>query len=408
MPISIIIPLLATLYAVPSLAQTPAPETSTVPAVTSAEPSFNYYFKSSYEDSARDFDTLFARLKPSYPQASTLEYQYSQGTIKSYFFPAPQTENLLIMISGTHGIEGFTGSAVQRYLMDNQDLKLKKTSVLMVHGFNLYGFKNWRRVNENNVDLNRNFVIDRAAFKPDDSAYTGLNGFLNPAEPPVTGFFSHALFLGQAVLNIARSSVEALRASILKGQYSFPRGIFYGGAELQPQAGLIEALTAEYVKPSYKKVFIIDLHTGYGERAKLHLLAGKAAEPNSQALLKVFSRDQIDFADKKKFYAVQGEMLAYFVNRIRHPQHQGPVPETSAVTFEYGTLDSQKLTGSIESLRRMILENQNFQHPGDERSAKEIHDLFREMFYPSAPEWRAAVLKQTDEKMSQVFTYLEK
>lgn len=361
------------------------------------------YFKNSYEESQQHFDELYTRAKNTNPKAEVLDYQYSEGTIKSYFFPpVEKAENLLILISGTHGIEAFTGSAVQRYLLD-QKLNLKKTAVLMVHGMNLYGFKNFRRVNENNIDLNRNFVLDRSSFQSDDAHYGLLNDFLNPANPPRTGFFQHAIFIGKAVMNIVRHSIEALRSSILKGQYSFPKGIFYGGDRIQPQAGLIEALIEEYVSASYKKIMLIDLHTGYGERGRLHLLAGKTADPNSRELARIFGEDSIDFADKKNFYAVQGEMLTYFITKIK----KKTASETVGVTFEYGTLDSQKTLGSIESLRRVILENQNFHHPAEEVDAKNIQHLYREMFYPSDLKWREQVIKQTDEKMTKALSYLE-
>lgn len=386
MPIIILISLAAAFYSSPALAQAPA------------------YFKATYEQSQQHFDELFKRLKKDNPKAEVLEYQYSEGTIKSYFFPpAGKAENLLILISGTHGIEAFTGSAVQRYLLE-QTPRHQKTAVLMIHGLNLYGFKNFRRVNENNIDLNRNFVLDRSSFQSDDSQYGNLNEFLNPAQPPRTGFIQHMLFIGKAVVNIVRHSIETLRIAILKGQYSYPKGIFYGGDRVQAQAGLLEALIEEYIRGrSHQKIFLIDLHTGYGERGRLHLLAGKAADPNSRALARIFGESEIDFADKKNFYAVQGELLTYFITKITAKTSS----EITGVTFEYGTLDSQKTTGSIESLRRVILENQNFHHPAKAEAAKEIHNLYREMFYPSDVEWRQQVLQQTDEKMKKVLTYLE-
>ena len=70
---------------------------------------------------------------------------------------------------------------------------------------------------------------------------------------------------------------------------------------------------------------------------------------------------------------------------------------------EYGTLDSQKTLGSIESLRRVVLENQNFHFAAAADTSAEIKSLYREMFYPFDPIWRAAILKQTDEKIDQDF-----
>ena len=360
------------------------------------------YFKESFEDCDKDFTQQFYRIKKNHPKSEIHEFQYSEGRIKSYFFPATKEQkNLLVMISGTHGIEGFTGSAVQRWLLD-QKINNEKTAILMIHGFNLYGFKNGRRVNENNIDLNRNFILSRNQFEIEDGGYADLDSLLNPKTPPELDFYSRYTFILKSIFNIAKYSLETLRSSILKGQYSYPNGVFYGGVLTQVQGMLISDLVQTYMKP-YKKILLIDLHTGYGERSKLHLLAGKAAESNSLVLQKIFKADEIDFSDKKKFYAVQGEMLVYFANKIRLTVNA----EIAGVVFEYGTIGSQKTLGAIESLRRVVLENQNFHFPATAETSSEIKLLYREMFYPSDENWRRAVLQQTAEKMKEIFTYLD-
>lgn len=358
------------------------------------------FFKNTFEESDKNFDEIFAPIRAKNNLAEVYQFLYSQGNIKSYYIPAEGSQkNLLVMISGVHGVEGFAGSAVQRYLLSN-GLKIRNTGILMIHGFNQWGFKNIRRVNENNIDLNRNFIIDRNHFKPDDSQYALLTDFINPPGRPAENLLEHGIFLLKAIYKIARYSIEPLRSSILRGQYSFEKGLFFGGKEPQEQQLMLQQLIAKYFKP-YKKVVLIDLHTGYGQRGKLHLLAGKSAEANSQELRKIFSENEIDFADKKHFYAVQGEMITYFGEQI----FEATRADIVGVTFEYGTLDSQTIAGSIESLRRMILENQDQHNPGSTDHDK-IKNLFREMFYPSDQQWRARVLTQTDEKMQRVISYL--
>lgn len=362
------------------------------------------YFKNTYEECDSNFNEIFSKILVHNPKAEVFQYLYEQGNIKTYFVPATESaDHLLILISGTHGIEAFAGSAVQRHWLDQDNLNLKHTSLLLIHGFNLFGFKNERRVNENNVDLNRSFILNRSQFKPDDQKYALLDSFLNPSDSPSVNFLSRPLFIINAVVKIAQNSMEALRAAVLKGQYTYPKGIFYGGNAPVSQELMIDQLVARYVTPNYKKVLIVDLHTGYGARGRLHLLAGKSTEPNSAALVKVFGENQIDFADKKNFYAVEGEMIVYFAKKIS----EKTFGEISGVTFEFGTLDSQKTLGSIESLRRVVLENQNFHNPADAETSNEIKNLYREMFYPSSSEWRAGVLRQADERLKQVFSYLE-
>lgn len=359
------------------------------------------YFMETYDQSDRAFVEQFANLKKINPKATIHQFRYSDGTIRSFFFPAKQKqENLLIMISGTHGIEGLAGSAVQRWFLD-QNINTDKTAILMIHGFNIYGFKTYRRVNENNIDLNRNFILARDVFKTNDLEYTKLNSFLNPETSPSVNIFSHLGFIFRAAYNVATQSMESLRTSILKGQYSHAKGIFYGGDSNAIQSALILDLVASYMKP-YKKIFLIDLHTGYGKKSKLHLFAGRSNDANAAVLNQIFDKNEIDYSDKKNFYQTEGDVITYFIDKIR----LNVDAEISGIVFEYGTLDSQTTLGSIESLRRVILENQNFHYPTDTESSKKIAHLYLEMFYPSDPTWRSSILEQTNARMQQVFKYL--
>ena len=63
------------------------------------------------------------------------------------------------MLSGTHGPESYTGSAIQLSWLQQQEKFISSSlAVLNIHGVNPYGWAFCSRTNENNVDLNRNFV----------------------------------------------------------------------------------------------------------------------------------------------------------------------------------------------------------------------------------------------------------
>ena len=92
----------------------------------------------------------------------------------------------LVISSGIHGVEGYFGSAVQLALL--QQLKLanhrKNIRYVLIHGVNPYGFAQGRRVNEDNTDLNRNFMLNVSAYAGAPEGYARLNGLLNPPSPP--------------------------------------------------------------------------------------------------------------------------------------------------------------------------------------------------------------------------------
>src|SRR5690606_24922310 len=94
------------------------------------------------------------------------------------------SERVLVVQSGTHGVEGFCGSGIQIGLLKSGVWKERPEgmSVVFVHAVNPYGFSWLRRVNEDNVDLNRNFVNHFTGDYPDNPGYRELRDLICPAE----------------------------------------------------------------------------------------------------------------------------------------------------------------------------------------------------------------------------------
>ena len=114
------------------------------------------------------------------------------------------SEHLMISISGTHGVEGHCGSAIQVSLLEyisNTTNKLPiaplfanytfennnadSPIIIFVHALNPFGFHFSRRNNENNVDINRNYKTNKqwkefVAKAKSSSAYEALNDYFNP------------------------------------------------------------------------------------------------------------------------------------------------------------------------------------------------------------------------------------
>lgn len=311
-------------------------------------------------------------------------------------------KNLVVITSGLHGIEGYAGSAVQSHLLRKLNAETNFTNdYLFVHALNPYGFKNYLRGNRNNIDLNRNLVVRNADFQRENKSYADINNFLNPTTKARVHDYSQYTFIFDALKMILRFSIESLRQSILTGQYQFEKGIYYGGTIHQYQRQIIDQLYDTVFK-NYNYVFVIDLHTGYGQKNKLHVLANSKDQPTALELKKVFA-DAVDFGDKEKFYSVQGDLISYLEAKASPANGQ----QIAGVVFEFGTLDSQKTLGSIESLRRMVLENQQRHFGSDEATSKIVKNQFLEMFYPSASEWRETILVQTDMQMEKVTDYLK-
>jgi hypothetical protein len=340
------------------------------------------YFRESYNESRDAFRI----------EASSLAKKYKGASQASFNVPAKKNKNGLIIISsGVHGVEGFTGSAVQRMMMEEfmTDENLASTGFLFIHGLNPYGFKNNRQMTENNVNLNRNSSPTNELYKTKNTGYPAMMDLINPQGSVDTGSAGNIFFELRAIRKIISAGMPALRQALLQGQYEFPKGVYYGGSAPESQ---IKSITPFIIKFSagYPFIMNIDIHTGYGERGKLHLFPNPINDKKIKAMAeKVFDGYSIDWPDNKDFYTVTGDFPGHLEKIIT----QGAF---LPMTFEYGTLDSQTTVGSIKSIHLTLLENQgfNFGYKSD-KDKNEVEKNFREMYFPSSPAWRTKVISDS-------------
>ena len=88
-------------------------------------------------------------------------------------------ERVMVVLSGTHGVEGFCGSGAQlHWLLGPGPAALPRgIAALLVHAVNPFGFAWQRRVDHQNIDLNRNF-IDWSEPVPHNDPYDALADLL--------------------------------------------------------------------------------------------------------------------------------------------------------------------------------------------------------------------------------------
>jgi hypothetical protein len=177
-------------------------------------------------------------------------------------------DKVLVMIAGTHGVEGFCGSGAQIDWLRRGELVQLPTgmAVLMIHGVNPYGFAWLRRVTHENVDLNRNWV-DFSAPLPANPGYDELADAIVPAEWTEDSQAKSAPILGAYGQT---HGAMALQQALSGGQHRHPKGVFFGGVAPTWSRQTQTAIYAHFLG-SATKVAIIDYHTGlgpwgYGER----------------------------------------------------------------------------------------------------------------------------------------------
>jgi octopine/nopaline transport system ATP-binding protein len=180
-------------------------------------------------------------------------------------------KHTLVINSGTHGVEGAYGSACQTEFLKqlaNSGLAAD-TNVIFIHLINPWGTAWGRRVNEDNVDLNRNF-IDWSMKRPANKAYASLNPIftIDKLSGPILAKADRAFAQAEKKLGSERALMSVIEA----GQYDFADGVFFGGKGPVWSNGTLRDILARFVANA-ETVIVFDLHTGAGPFAYPALLA---------------------------------------------------------------------------------------------------------------------------------------
>ena len=208
---------------------------------------------------------------------------------------------MLLHTTGMHGVEAYTGSAVQLALLDSPPVPGPDEALILVHVLNPYGMAWLRRTNENNVDLNRNFLVNGEAFEGVPQLYRQLDPLLNPQSPP-----GRDGFRVRAPAFAMRHGFLHVKQAIAEGQYEYARGLFYGGPELQEGPRLYCAWLREHVSDA-TYVFALDLHTGLGRRGTDTVVAEAAYGATvPSALGPALERTLVDPHKPSVAYTVRG------------------------------------------------------------------------------------------------------
>jgi predicted deacylase len=178
-------------------------------------------------------------------------------TTEVFWLGPLRAQKVLVLISATHGIEGFVGAAVQRDLLVRlrQSYGLPEdTAILLVFALNPWGFARRRRCDEQGIDLNRNF-IDFAQPLPVNSGYDALQSaiYLEDRAQRQQLFDDFRQQHGQHEFEFAISG----------GQYSDSQGPFYGGHAPAHGRRVIESLIERY-QLAQRDLAVVDIHSGLG------------------------------------------------------------------------------------------------------------------------------------------------
>jgi hypothetical protein len=292
---------------------------------------------------------------------------------------APHPTSALVVSSGVHGVEGFFGSAVQLAFLESLSPHWQPppdTAFVFIHALNPFGFAWQRRFNEENVDLNRNFLLA-------DEEYTGA--------PPLCGTLRRALMKcairprwvpvdPRFALLALRHGVQSLWETLPVGQYDFADWLFFGGKARSQTAQLLDQFLPSLLENCEETVHL-DFHTGLGRWADCKLLLSEGDTSEGAAWWKSHfaAENVVEARSVHGRYQIRGGFGAWL--RARFPQSR-----YRFATAEFGTYSPMRV------IRALADELHWHAQLGTQFPEHRARRRLTETFAPRNPRWRAKTL----------------
>lgn len=208
-------------------------------------------------------------------------------------FGARRPRRAFVLSSGTHGTEGFAGSAAQLALVQMllPELRLPDDmSIVLLHAINPFGFAWGRRVNENNVDLNRNFV-EPAVFEAADCPH-GYQALFDALHPRDIAPQLDAPARQQLIDLWSSQGWRTFHQAVFGGQYRHAQGLQFGGHRREAGARHLLSLVREHLD-SVEQLAWIDIHSGLGDFSACELITSARPDEPRYRHANLVWRDQV-------------------------------------------------------------------------------------------------------------------
>ena len=289
----------------------------------------------------------------------------------------PAAPALLMTTSACHGIEGFCGSAVQTGLLRQGPPGDAAVALLHVHAVNPHGFSYGRRVTQENVDLNRNF-IDFGAALPDNPGYEQIHDLLLPPHWPPAPDVERAL---QAFRE--RAGPRGWQAAVSQGQYRHADGLYFGGLAPTWSNTAFRRVLREQV--GQRRAFSwIDLHTGLGPRGVGERIFASMDEGAALERARAWWGAGVTSVNAGTSNSIPLSGPLQFALADECPG----IADTN-ICLEFGTVPLPQM---FQALRA---DHWLHNHPdSDAALARRIRADLRAAFYPDGDDWRADVWRQ--------------
>ena len=314
--------------------------------------------------------------------------------IDSFYIPSQGAQtNLIVLTTGVHGMEGYIGSVMLDVFFREiwPGLDHSDTGVLVVANVNPYGMKYLRRYNENNVDLNRNFILDWDTFDlSSNKEYPKVRSFLEPTGPIRNALWHEAGFYLSLGKTAITHGADTISDALLTGQYESPQGVYYGGSGDEASTVYLKDVFSRCLDSAYENIVHIDIHSGYGPRYDMVIFNSVYETMNEQESQAAFGYDYVIAYDSEDFYATTGDTTDFF---YRLAEQKGTGTALFSTCFEFGTV-GDSFFDTILSLKYTVDENRDHWYPtANKTAAQVVHENYMELFYPTETAWREETVR---------------
>lgn len=285
----------------------------------------------------------------------------------------------LLLISATHGVEGYFGSGVQTGLVrEGLAAQLPKgAKVVLLHALNPYGFSWDRRVNEDNADINRN-AVDFAG-PPANGAYDLLAEAISPRD---IGAASMKAANAKLTAYLKAHGAFALQEAISKGQYKYPHGVYYGGARESWSLKMLKDVFVETLS-QVKKLTVIDFHTGLGAFGAGEMITEDM--PGSAPYKRAKAMWGARVASSEAGESVSAPLSGTIDRRVARWMAK---VELTFAALEVGTRDTRTVFNALRKDNWLhCFATGRHKH----KDAATIRAELRDAFYPDTAEWKRLV-----------------
>ena len=367
---------------------------------------YSEYFYTTYEDVRNHLADRVEKLEESGVDVEYTTYAIDEDDglyIDNIYLPATEAStNLIVLTTGVHGMEGYIGSVMLDVFFEEMypTLNTKDTGVLIVANVNPYGMKYMRRYNENNVDLNRNFIEDWDNFDlSSNKEYPKVVDFLQPEGKMGNAFWHEAGFYLSLAKEAIFTGADTISDALLTGQYEYAEGVYYGGNGDEKSTTYLKGVFNDCLESDYENIIHVDIHSGYGPRYNM-VIFNSVQDPTSEAdSIAQLGYDYIIAQDSEEFYVTYGDTTDYFYRLAKSKNSDKNLYSTC---FEFGTI-GDGFFDSILSLKYTVDENRQHRFPTNNKVTEEIvRQNYFELFYPTETQWRTKTIEDFTSAFSGV------